>query len=174
MLRNGLDTGVDVRRRFDVTVFGQRELQELANREGLLRYFVASQAGAEWENAMREESRLIDTLRLAGTELGQLESGLARVQEHVEELMDIEERLARAADQGADSLIEESTELAELDHAVNEVLAWPSTVSVAVDDLANTLPAPMLPNHRLIPTSLQDQGAGLGTAVTQFVFKLRG
>ena len=31
LLRDGRDTEVDVRRRFDVTVFGQRELQELAN-----------------------------------------------------------------------------------------------------------------------------------------------
>ena len=47
LLRDGSDTEVGVRRRFEMTVFGQRELQELAMSEQLLRDFVSSQAGPQ-------------------------------------------------------------------------------------------------------------------------------
>ena len=55
-------------------MFGQRELQELAKREELLREFVASQAGPEWESAVRVENDLIDTLGSADAELTRIES----------------------------------------------------------------------------------------------------
>ena len=173
LLRDGRDTEVDVRRRFDVTVFGQRELQELANREELLREFVASQAGSDWESALREESDLIVVLRSADTELSQLESDLDRVQEYVEELKDIKERLLRAQDKGAGSLVEESNALAEIDRAVTEVLTWPGRVLAAVDRLEEMLPAPTLTSHQLIPEDLEGHAAHLGDAVERAVGELR-
>ena len=173
LLRNCRDTGVDVRRRFDVTVFGQRELQELANREELLRDFVASQAGSEWERAIKEESNLIGALCSADIELGRLESDLDRMQEYTEEKKDIEERLLRAQDKGADSLVEESNALAKLDRAVTEVLAWPGAVSAAVDSLEKTLPAPVLTIHHLIPESPQGHSTKLEAAVKGVVGELR-
>ena len=173
LLRNGHDTEVDVHRRFDVTVFGQRELQELANRDEFLRDFVASQAGSEWEGAIREESHLIGALRSADAELGRLESDLDRIQDYTEELKDIEERLLRAQDKGADSLVKESNTLAELDHTVTEVLEWPGAVSAVVDSLEKTLPAPVLTSHRLIPENRQGHAAKLEAAVKGAVGELR-
>ena len=139
LLRDGRETGVDVRRRFDVTVFGQRELQELANREELLREFVASQAGPEWESATKEETSLVSSLRSADTELRQVELDIDQLQEYVEELKDIDERLLRAQDKGVDKLVKDSNVLAELEHAIAEVLEWPSKVSTAADTLEKTV-----------------------------------
>ncbi len=173
LLRNGRDTEVEVRRRFALTVFGQRELQELANRKGRLREFVASQAGPEWEGATREETSLMDALRSADAELTQLESNLERMQEFVEELKDIQERLLRAHDKGADGLVETSNALAESDHAVSAVLAWPNAVSEAVDRLEKTLPAPALTSHPLIPANLLEDVEKLEAAVMQSVGDLR-
>ena len=173
LLRNGRDTEVEVRRRFALTVFGQRELQELANREGLLREFVASQAGPEWETAIKKETGLMDALQLADTELTQLESNLERMQEFVEELKDIQERLLRAHDRGADSLVEKSNTLAESDRAVSAVLAWPDAVLEAVDHLEMTLPAPALTSHPLVPANLLEDIEKLEAAVTRSVGDLR-
>ena len=173
LLRNGHDTEVEVHRRFAVTVFGQRELQELANREELLREFVASQAGPEWESAVREENGLTDTLESADTELTQLEANLERMQEFVEELKDIQERLLRADDKGAQSLVEESNALAETDRAVSAVFEWPSTISEAVDRLEKTLPAPALTSHSLVPAGLPTVVEKLEAAVTQSIGDIR-
>ena len=173
LLRNGSDTEVEVHRRFDVTVFGQRELQELAHREDFLRNFVASQAGSEWESAVKEESELLDTLHAAGAELSQLESRLDRMQEYSEELKDIKERLLRAQDRGADNLVEESNALAELNRGVGEVLVWPSVVSGAVESLEKTLPPPDLASHPLVPEALREYVATLEIAVRKAASDLR-
>ena len=173
LLRNGRDTEVEVRRRFTLTVFGQRELQELAKRDELLREFVASQAGPEWESVTKEEAGLIEVLRSVDTELTQLESTLERSQEDVEELKDIQERLLRAHDKGAVSLVETSNALAESDRAVSAVLAWPDAVSEAVGRMENTLPAPTLTSHPLIPANLLEDVEKLGAAVMRSIGDLR-
>ena len=173
LLRNGQDTEVGVRRRFTATVFGQRELQELVNREGLLRKFVASQAGPEWEDTTRQESALIDKLRASDTELTQLESTLYRMQEHVEELKDIRERLMRAHDRGVSSLVDASNGLAEADRSVSRLLAWPSQVSQATERLERKLPAPNLPSHPLTPENLQGDMNKLEVVVSKAVSDLR-
>ena len=130
--------------------------------------------GSEWESALREESDLIDALRSADTELGRLESDLDRVQEYTEELKDIEERLLRAQDKGADSLVEESNTLAVLDHAVTDVLEWPDAVSAAVDSLEKTLPAPVLASHPLIPENRQGHcGQARSSCGRELLAKLR-
>ncbi len=173
LLRNGHETEVEVHRRFSVTVFGQRELQELANREELLRKFVASQAGPEWENAVKEENDLLDTLGSADAELTQLESNLKRMQDFVEELKDIDERLLRAHDKGVQSLVEESSALAETDRAVTAVLGWPSTLSEVTDRLEKTLPAPTLASHPLVPADLPTDVKKLEAAVRQSIGDIR-
>ena len=173
LLRNGEDTEVEVRRRFAVTVFGQRELQELVKREGLLRKFVASQAGPEGEDETRQESSLVDQLRSADTELTQLESALHRMQDHEEELKDIQERLLRAHGKGAESLVEESNTLAQSDRSVGSVLGWSSVVSEAVDALASKLPAPALTTHPLIPAQLRGDLEKLEGVVRKTVDDLR-
>ena len=173
LLRNGRDTEVGVRRRFTLTVFGQRELQELVSREGMLRKFVASQAGPEWEDTTRQESALIDDLRASDTELTQLESTLHRMQEHVEELKDIQERLMRAHDRGAHSLVDASNGLAETDRDVSRLLAWPNQVSEATDGLERKLPAPNIPSHPLTPENLQGDMNKLEVVVSKAVVDLR-
>ena len=173
LLRDGRETGVDVRRRFDVTVFGQRELQELANREELLREFVASQAGPEWESATKEETSLVSSLRSADTELRQVELDIDQLQEYVEELKDIDERLLRAQDKGVDKLVKDSNVLAELEHAIAEVLEWPSKVSTAADTLEKTLPAPVPICHRLLPDGLRGCATKLEVVVGRIIEELR-
>ncbi len=173
LLRDGSDTEVSVGRRFEITVFGQRELQELAKREDRLRDFVASQAGPEWDKAVREETEPIDKLLSGDTELNGLEGDIKRAQEYSEELTDIEERLLRAQEKGAEGLIEESKTLAELDRNASEVLGWPTKVKEAVDALGKALPAPVPMVHRLAPTALQGYLVGLEAEVTRTVDGLR-
>ncbi|MYD65666.1 MAG: AAA family ATPase [Chloroflexi bacterium] len=173
LLRDGQETGVEVRRRFDVRIFGQRELQELANRDDVLREFVASQAGPQWEDALKDERDLITDLGVANAELDQIEATLDRMEEHVEELKDVDERLLRARDKGADSLVAESNALAEADQSVAAAVGWPSTVSAAVDSLDATLPAPVVANHPLIPEGLQGHLTVLAAEVQGAVTRLR-
>lgn len=173
LLRDGEDTGVEVRRRFDVRVFGQRELQELANRDDVLRDFVASQAGPQWDDALKEERSLIADLGAANIEINQIESALDRMEESVEELKDVEERLLRARDKGADSLVAESDTLARADRAVAGVVDWPDVVSAALNGLHETLPAPVVTDHPLVPQSLQEQVRRLESDVEQAVTELR-
>ena len=173
LLRDGHDTEVDVRRRFEVTVFGQRELQELASRTELLREFVASQVGAKWESALKIESEIVSGLQSAERELSQIESDLERMQEFLDELGDIRERLLRAQDRGAENLVEESNTLAELDRAVTEVFDWPDKVSAAVNHLEGTLPAPTVASHHLLPQDLAGHISQLEATVTRAVGELR-
>ncbi len=167
LLRNGSDTDVEVRRRFTVTVFGQRELQELANREELLREFVASQAGPAWETAVREEHTLQDGLGRASLELVQVESALERMEEDAAELKDIEDRLMRAREKGVESLMSASKALTEASQSVATMVGWPGVVTEAVKDLEGTLPAPTLASHPLVPGSLKEQAAALESVVTR-------
>ena len=173
LLREGEDTGVKIGRRFDISVFGQRELQELANREDMLREFVASQAGSQWEDALREETELVARLGTDSGEIDQIELSVSRMQESVEELRDVEERLLRAQDKGAASLVSESNALAEADRAVITVVEWPQEVSVALDGLEKTLPAPVVTDHRLVPARLQNTIKRLESDITRAVEKLR-
>ena len=95
------------------------------------------------------------------------------MQEFVEELKDIQERLLRAHDKGAQSLVEESNALAEADRAVNAVLEWPSTIEEAVDRLEKTLPAPALAKHSLVPTDLPTNVEKLEAALTRSIRDIR-
>src|SRR5262249_28494430 len=58
LFSGGGATGVAVGRRFKLTVFGQRELRQLADGQTILRQFVASTSGAEWEAANAEEKQV--------------------------------------------------------------------------------------------------------------------
>ena len=173
LLRDGKDTEVEVRRRFDVRIFGQRELQELANRDDVLREFVASQTGPQWEVVLKDENDRISDLGTINVEIEQIESALGRMEEYVEELKDVEERLLRAHEKGAESLVAESNALAEADRAVARVVGWPHVVSAALDAINKTLPAPVVTDHPLVPSNLQERVQRLESDVTQAVTELR-
>ena len=98
---------------------------------------------------------------------------LDRMEEDVEELKDVEERLLRARDKGADSLVAESNTLAEADQAVAAVVEWPRAVSAALDGLDETLPAPVVTDHQLVPQSVQEQVRRLESDIERVVTELR-
>ena len=109
LLRDGdEDTEVEVARRFEASVFGQRELQQLANRDELLREFVASQGGPQWSDTLKQEDRFMNELRSADGELEKIEVQLGRMEDDAAELADVKERLLTAEERGAAALVAES------------------------------------------------------------------
>ena len=174
LLRDGgEDAGVEVGRRFVASVFGQKELQELANRNEVLREFVASHAGSQWSLAVTQESDLVERLRSADVELGAIEEQLSRMEDDAAELADTRERLLTAEEKGAAALIAESSVLGEADRAVSHIVAWPSVLSTRVDALDRELPVPRLANHPLLPKDLEVHAKALGAAVGRTVSELR-
>ena len=89
--------------------------------------------------ALDAERGLIDTLASASSELDQLESTLERLHEHAAELKDVEDRLLTAQEKDAASFVAESNFLGEADREVTNVIAWPDTVTSAVDGLEATI-----------------------------------
>lgn len=135
LLRGGRETDVPVQRRVSVRVFGQRELQELAKRKDLLREFVASQAGSDWDQALVAERAHVATLRDVDTNLASLETSLTRMSEYANELADTRDKLAIAAEKGLAELIQQSKKLGAVDRSVKTVAAWPGQVRRTVDQL---------------------------------------
>ena len=93
LFRDGAESDVRVERRITARVFGQRELQGLAEDTGELRAFVAAQAGSQWAAAVEEETAIVASLQEADEELDGLDRDLARLESDQEELVDVRERL---------------------------------------------------------------------------------
>lgn len=160
LLRGGADTGVEVRRRITVRVFGQRELRALVERPELLREFVASQTAGEWPQVVEEEARVKGDLHGHDTELSSLERQLARMEDAESELADVRDRLKLAEEKGVAELIQASKNLAQKDRAVRKALQWPGAVGQAAEVFGEVLPAPQLPEHPDLPKEI---GSALAT-----------
>lgn len=171
--RQGKDVAVDVARRVSVRVFGQRELQALAEHPEVLREFVATEAGPEWSQALSNEKAQLATLSDLNSELQNLESQVARLEDEEHELADLTDRIDNANARGVSGLMERLRILGEADSKVKMALAWPESVSVAINALAGVLPEPEVPeaptNRAMIAAAL----AALGNAVTRLVEGVR-
>lgn len=161
LLRGGADTGVDVRRRFPIRVFGQRELAGLPDQPEALRGFVARAASSELDQLREDESRLAGDLQQADSEVRSLESALARITSSEERLADLRDRLQQAAEKGASDLVAASKALSIAQEQVSTAASWPSTLAQAVGDLREAAKLPTLGAHPSIPEQL---GVHLQTA----------
>ena len=151
LLSGGSDTGVAVPRRFKVTVFGQRELRQLADGQTILRQFVASTSGDEWEKANTEEKQVRQGLHDVNARLEQLETTVKRLQEKEADLADLKEKLEQARKGGAETLLEQGTALGTLNVKVQAALRWPSEVEASRGDLVAHLPRPEVPTGGGVP-----------------------
>lgn len=167
LMRHGVDLGLEVGRRVTVRVFGQRELQSLAQKNEVLRDFVAVEAGRQWEEALAEEAAQMQTIRELSSEMLALENQLASLGDDEQELIDLRDRIAQADTKGAAALVTQSAALTSARTDMTTVLAWPTTVSEAVGNLRDTLPAPVVPE---LVANREAVGSALGAlsdAVTE-------
>lgn len=144
LMRGDQASGVDVDRRFSVRVFGQHELQHLADSDPL-RDFLAAEAAGDWDAALDAERESLARLASLSERMGALEEDADRLEQCNAELADINERLDRAREGGADSLLSELQTLTRDDRLVQAAARWPATVRSAADDLRATLPRPEVP-----------------------------
>ena len=161
LLRSGQDVAVEVARRLPIRVFGQRELQALAERDDLLREFVASEASHSWTEAVAEEKRITGALADIGVELRGLEEQIARLDDDERELADVDDQIANATARGAGELITELDALATIDHAMKEVLGWPDEVAQSLTGIVGLLPPPHVPAEAKDQEPLRESSAGL-------------
>jgi hypothetical protein len=173
LLRDGRETGLEVRRRVSVRVFGQRELQTLADRPDLLRDFVAGVTRDAWEEVTTPERELLTALEERDRELVALEDDLGRMGEEEQELRDLRDRLALAEASGVTGLIQESQALNRAQRAVATMVGWPLQVGEAADALERLLPAPRPPDGVPVPEDLGRALAELEAAVRRAVEDLR-
>ncbi|MEX2223224.1 MAG: hypothetical protein WEG40_15645 [Candidatus Rokuibacteriota bacterium] len=165
LLSGGAHTGVSVPRRFKVTVFGQRELRQLADGQTILREFVASTSGDESERAQTEERQIRHDLQNANARLDLLETTLGRLEEKEADLADLREKLEQARRGGADELLKQGTTLTSLNVKVQAALRWPSEVEASRADLAAHLPRPEVPVGNGVPAVIGQQLDQLTTAI---------
>lgn len=149
LVRGDERTGVEVARRFVVRVFGQHELQHLADRDPLLQ-FLAAEASDEWDEARAAEVDSLAELAKLARRMTTLEDDADRLEQANAQLADISERLDRAREGGADSLLTELEALTRDDRIVLAAAQWPDAVAEAVTSLRETLPRPDVPPGVLI------------------------
>lgn len=167
LLRGGKELTVDVARRVTVRVFGQRELQSLADRTDQLREFVATEGGAEWADALTNERSLTGKLRDYDAELDKIEGQLAGLEDDERELADISDRMEQINERGVSAHIERQTKLGDADAKIQEATRWPDTVEEAVTDLQAIASAPEVPDIASEHKSMREALERLATAVTQ-------
>jgi hypothetical protein len=93
LLRGDVDTGVDVRRRFSVSVYGQRELALLADHQDALREFLAISADDDLDAARAAETVCLNELSTLNVEVSSLESALEQSADSEEKLKDLRDQL---------------------------------------------------------------------------------
>ena len=154
LFSGGVATGVAVGRRLKLTVFGQRELRQLADGQTILRQFVASTSGTEWETANAEERQVRQQLQDANARLQQLETAVSRLEEKEADLADLKEKLEQARKGGAEQLLHKGNALGSIDVKVQAALRWPLEIGAAVETLAGHLPRPEIPPGDGVPDAI--------------------
>lgn len=169
LLRDGTPLTVDVSKRVSVRIFGQREMQALADHPELLREFVAAEGGTAWTEALAAEKGLLTSINTLDRELSTIETHLDALGDDEHELADIRDKIDNAVARGVGTHVERLSALTDAQATVTAATSWPAKVSAAVSDLSKVLPPPTvanLPAHRAAMQSALDE---LGQAVTAAV-----
>lgn len=172
LYRAGRETEVEVGRRVNVRLFGQRELRALSDNPQALLDFVASQAGQPWRDVMAEERVALDALRSHDDELDSLERDIERMADDEAELVDLRDRLAIAEERGAAELLHASGDLGAADAALQRVFDWAGAVREKVEELAQ-LQEPPSPAHTLVPEGTGALNRDLAVEITANTTSLR-
>ena len=156
LYRAGTKSDVQVGRRIEIRVFGQRELHGLVDEPSELLGFVAGQAGSDWETVIAAEAVVLGELSTVGTELDGLEKTVGKLSEKQEELNDLKERLERAKEQGVEEHLSRSSKLETAARSVKDALAWPVKIEGKVGELRSLLPHPVLQAEPPPPDALNE------------------
>ncbi|HKF78440.1 MAG TPA: AAA family ATPase [Candidatus Dormibacteraeota bacterium] len=173
LLRDGRETGLAAGRRVAVRVFGQRELQTLADRPEMLRDFVAGVTRDGWEQVTGPERELVAAVDELDRALTALEDELARLGDEEQELRDLRDRLALAESRGVTGWIRQSQELNRAQRGVAAMLGWPPQVGEAAAALERLLPAPSPPQELPVPPGLAGALGDLEEVVRRAAADLR-
>lgn len=173
LIQDGIDLGIAVPRRAPVRIFGQRELQALADRPEVLREFVAAQGGPAWSDAASSERALISKLRELDAELHGIEVLLSSLDEDQHELTDLTNRIQTATAKGAGDLIQQQAALGDADAKVRAVVGWPDDVLHIAQQFGSLLPAPAIPDAPRQQEEMSRAVADLGTTVTEAAASLQ-
>jgi predicted ATPase len=163
--RGGLETGLDVARRFGLSVFGQRELAMLADNQAALRDFLAINADPRLRAAHAEEKQLTETLVATGEALGKTEKALAELVDSEEKLKDVRDQLAVAGQHGAEQQFEASHELTAAQEEVADVKAWVAGLASLADQLRTAADRPSVREHDCVPEAFAAAGAEAESAI---------
>jgi AAA domain len=174
LLRDGQETGLAVRRRVSARVFGQRELQTLADRPDMLREFVAGVTREAWEEVTAPERSLLQAIEEQDRTLAALEDDLDRMGEEEQELQDVGDKLRLAEASGVTRWIQESQTLNRANRTVAAMVAWPLRVGEAAEALERLLPAPAAADDAPVPEGLGRALADLEEVVRRSADELRG
>lgn len=151
LLHGGTESEVRVHRRIALKVFGQRELQRLAEEPAELRGFLAGHAGKPWAEVAASEEELLARLDGTRSDVDQHERRIARLEEDEAELADLHERLERAKAQGVEDLLSRSRALDRAAGQLTKAFDWPSDVKKKAEELDSLLPRPPLPKSPAPP-----------------------
>lgn len=154
LLRNGLDTELDVSCRFSVSVYGQRELALLADDQKGLRQFLAISADPDLAAAHAEQERCLRELEATNTDLGKLEAALARSAESEEKLKDVRDQLEVAGQHGAEQHVAASHELTAVQAEVSAVKTWLEGVEPLAEQMRSAAGRPAVREHDVVPPAL--------------------
>ena len=163
--RDGLNVDVDVTRRFDVSVYGQRELALLADDQPALRDFLAVSADPNLQEAQVKESRCLQGLATTTGELDTLESALRKVADNEEKLKDVRDQLETAGQHGAAQQVEASKNLTAVQEEVAAVGTWLDTLAPLADQILKAADRPTIRAHDCVPESLTEISAKAEAAV---------
>ncbi|GAB7043955.1 AAA family ATPase [Catenuloplanes niger JCM 9533] len=165
LLRNGADTGIDVNRRFGISVYGQRELALLPDDQDGLREFLAISADPELKGAQTRESASLRELEKLGAELGALESALAKSVDNEEKLKDVRDQLETASQRGAAQQVEASRELTAVQEEVSATVTWLSEIEPLAGRVETAAEAPDIRAHDSVPPALTAATAQVRSAI---------
>ncbi|HXM55655.1 MAG TPA: AAA family ATPase, partial [Candidatus Dormibacteraeota bacterium] len=174
LLRDGAETGLAVRRRVTARVFGQRELQTLADRPDMLREFVAGVTREAWEEVTAPERELVQQIEEHDRVLASLEDDLGRMGEEEQELQDVRDKLRVAEASGVTRWLQESQALNRANRSVAAMVGWPMRIGEAIDALERLLPAPGGADDTPVPEGLAPALAVLEEAVRRAIDDMRG
>ena len=173
LLRDGAETGLAAHRRVTARIFGQRELQTLADRPDMLRDFVAGVMRDAWEEVTAPEQELLRAIEEHDRALTGLEDDLDRMGEEEQELQDVRDKLRQAEASGVTAWAQESQRLNRANRTVAAMVAWPLRVGEAADALERLLPAPTAADDAPVPEGLGRALADLEEAVRRSAAGLR-
>jgi AAA domain, putative AbiEii toxin, Type IV TA system len=173
LLRDGQEMGLAVHRRVGARVFGQRELQTLADRPDMLREFVAGVTREAWEEVTAPERELLQEVEEQDRTLAALEEDLDRMGDEEQELQDVRDKLRLAEASGAPRWVQESQTLNRVNRTVAAMVGWPLRVGEAAAELETLLPAPAAADDTPVPEGLALVLADLEATVRRVAGELR-